>query len=93
MGCVVNTVDWGVVSFVLAALIGAGFGVLSMSPPQHTLAEIFFSVAAVILLSRSGWWLLFEHSPAMPIARTTAHQGTGVETGVPPFSERVDLTA
>src|SRR5712691_3335314 len=54
-------VGWGFVGIIVGLLISAAFGVLSMTPPQHTLAEVGFSISAVILLTRVGWWLVFEH--------------------------------
>jgi multidrug transporter EmrE-like cation transporter len=53
---------WAVQAVIIAGLIGAAFGVLSMTPPQYTLGQAFFTVAGIIAVARVGWWLGFEHS-------------------------------
>jgi len=45
---------------MVLALVGAGFAVLSMTPPQYTLAQVFFSLSALFLIVRTGWWVVFE---------------------------------
>jgi len=62
-------VGWGFVGIIVGLLISAAFGVLSMTPPQHTLAEVGFSITAVILLSRVGWWIAFEHPSGVSLAK------------------------
>jgi hypothetical protein len=33
-----------------------------MSPPHYTLAQISFTLSALLLLCRTGWWIAFEQS-------------------------------
>lgn len=55
---------WPVVGAIVVLLIGqAGIGVLSMNPPQYTIAQISFALAGLILVLRTGWWLAFEQAP------------------------------
>jgi len=53
--------SWVTVGVVIPILITIGIGVLSMTPPEFTTAHICFSLSAVILMARLGWWLAFEH--------------------------------
>lgn len=54
--------SWITVAVVVPVLVGIGVGVLSMTPPDHRIAYICFTLAALILLIRTGWWLAFEQS-------------------------------
>jgi hypothetical protein len=49
---------WAVLGTVVAVLIGIGFGVLSMTPPDFTIARICFSLAAGILSIKTAIWLV-----------------------------------
>jgi hypothetical protein len=53
---------WIVVGSVITVFIGVGFSVLSMTPPHYTLAQISFTLSALLLLCRTGWWIAFEQS-------------------------------
>lgn len=48
---------WGVIGSVGLLLIGIGFAVMSMTPPEFTIARVCFSLAAVILVSKTAFWL------------------------------------
>lgn len=50
--------SWTVIGFILSLIVGVGFSVMSMSPPEFTFARVCFSVAAIILLARVGTWLV-----------------------------------
>ena len=58
---------WVFVGALFALLVGAGFSVMSMTPPQYTLAEAFFTIAAIVLLGRTAWWVAFEHRPTASV--------------------------
>lgn len=45
--------------FALAS-VGVAVGVMSMSPPQHLIAKVFFTIAAALLLVRAAWWLHYD---------------------------------
>jgi hypothetical protein len=49
---------WTVVGIVIGLLIGAGFSVMSMAPPQLTLAKVFFTASAIVFILRLGIWLM-----------------------------------
>jgi hypothetical protein len=51
---------WVFSATMVLAIIGTGWAVLSMSPPQYTLAQAFFTIGALLLISRTGWWIIFE---------------------------------
>jgi hypothetical protein len=34
-----------------------------MNPPNYTIAQVCFTVSAVLLLCRTAWWIAFEQSP------------------------------
>jgi len=48
---------WVFLSILLPVLIGIGIGVLSMAPPEFTVAKVCFSLAACILLTKTTWWV------------------------------------
>jgi hypothetical protein len=54
--------NWVTVSIVVTVLIGIGVGVLSMAPPHYIIAQFCFSLAGLLLLSRTAWWIAFEQS-------------------------------
>ncbi|MBI4634099.1 MAG: hypothetical protein HY742_09445 [Deltaproteobacteria bacterium] len=54
--------SWFTVAVVVPVLITIGLGVLSMNPPEYIIAYICFTVTALLLLARTGWWLAFEQS-------------------------------
>src|ERR1700735_4273919 len=57
---------WGVVSVVVSVLVGAGFSVMGLSPPEFKLAKLFFGLSAFSLgvtdliwhveTTRPVWW-------------------------------------
>jgi len=49
---------WAVLGSIIILLIGIGFGVMSMTPPDFTIARICFSVAAAILTFKTAVWLV-----------------------------------
>lgn len=51
---------WPSVGAIVLLLIGVGWNVLSMSPPQYVIAQVLLTAATLILLARTGWWLAFE---------------------------------
>jgi hypothetical protein len=51
---------WTIIGFAVGMFISGGFGVMSMNPPQYTLAQVFFSLSMILIISRTGWWLAFE---------------------------------
>jgi hypothetical protein len=51
---------WIVVGIAVPLLVGVGVGVLSMTPPEYLVAKAAFSLGAVILAARIGWWVAFE---------------------------------
>ena len=55
-------VSWGTVALLITVLIGIG-SVLSMNPPHHTIAQVCFTVSAIALLGRLGWWIAFDQPP------------------------------
>ena len=55
-------VGWYTVAIVVPILVGIGIGVMSMNPPEYMVAQISFSLAAIILSTRVGWWLAFEQA-------------------------------
>ena len=52
--------SWITVAAVVPVLIGIGVGVMSMNPPEYSVAQVSFTLAALILLGRAGWWIAFE---------------------------------
>ena len=59
---------WPVLGTVSVLLIGAGFGVMSMAPPDFLIARICFSVSATILVFKTATWLVkFEAPPLQRI--------------------------
>src|SRR5690242_7132717 len=52
--------SWAVVGTVFSVLVGLGLGVLSMNPPHYGLARSCFTLSALILVARTGWWLSTE---------------------------------
>jgi len=55
-----------VIGTVVTALIGAGVGVMSTSPPKFTAAKRCFSAAYLILILRLGWWMVMEQTEGTP---------------------------
>jgi hypothetical protein len=55
-----DLLGWAVCAVVAGFFIASAVGVLSMTPPQHGLAEVLFTVGSLMILCRSGWWLAFE---------------------------------
>ena len=53
---------WAFISTIVVVLIGIGFSAMSMNPPPYILAKACFSLAAVILSVRLGWWLASEEN-------------------------------
>jgi hypothetical protein len=53
---------WTSVITTFTVLIGIAVGVLSMTPPEFGVARGAFTVAALILGARFGWWLAFDQS-------------------------------
>lgn len=51
---------WVFLSVLIPVLIGIGIGVLSMAPPEFTVAKICFSLAACILLTKTAWWVAVD---------------------------------
>ena len=49
-------VGWTVIGIIIALLIGAGFSVLSMNPPRHRIAEICYSLSAMLLWAKFSYW-------------------------------------
>lgn len=49
--------SWPVLSVVVAVLIGVGWNVVSASPPDLVVPRVCFSVSAVILLTKTSFWL------------------------------------
>lgn len=56
---------WPLVGIFFSVLIGAGFSVMSMSPPEFQIAKICFFLAAIIAVSKVGTWLLCESDLAV----------------------------
>jgi hypothetical protein len=54
---------WVVIGAIVTVLVGIGFSVLSMNPPHYTIAQVCFTIAAFLLLCRTGWWIAFEQAP------------------------------
>ncbi|MFH0873045.1 MAG: hypothetical protein V1878_11265 [bacterium] len=52
--------SWVTVGAVVPVFIAIGLGVLSMNPPDFTIARVSFTFAAIMLLARIGWWIAFE---------------------------------
>jgi hypothetical protein len=50
--------SWAVLGSVALLLIGIGFAVMSMTPPDFTIARVCFSAAAVILALKAVFWLV-----------------------------------
>jgi hypothetical protein len=50
--------SWAVIGPVGLLLIGIGVGVMSMAPPEFTVARVCLSSSALILLIRSGVWIV-----------------------------------
>jgi hypothetical protein len=63
---------WVVQGIIIAALVGAAFGVLSMTPPQYSLAQIFFTIASVLLRARVGWCSLPEKDKTAQVSTSRA---------------------
>ena len=61
---------WEVVGTLITVFIGIGLSVMSMSPPEFILAKVCFSLAAILLLVRTGTWLFPFITSASFIART-----------------------
>jgi hypothetical protein len=55
---------WTVVSIIAVALVGVGFSVMSMTPPEFFMAKMCFTLAAVIFFARVGFWLASGNSGA-----------------------------
>ena len=49
---------WGVLGTAAVVLIGIGFGVMSMTPPDFVIARICFTLAAAILVTKTAVWLV-----------------------------------
>ena len=45
---------WGVVAVLVPILIGVGIGVLSMAPPEFTIAKVCFTTSAILLVVKTG---------------------------------------
>ncbi len=58
--------NWITITVVVPVIIGIGWGALSMNPPEHIIAQVSFSLAAIILLIRTGWWMAFEQHGSIP---------------------------
>ena len=56
--------SWTVVGIVSGLLLGAGFSVMSMSPPAFLMAKICFTLAAIVFFARVGFWLASSAGPA-----------------------------
>jgi hypothetical protein len=62
--------SWASVAIVVSLLVSGGLGVMSMTPPAYTVAQMSFSIAALILSARLGWWIAFgQPSDASPAHR------------------------
>jgi hypothetical protein len=54
--------SWSVLSIIICLLIGAGFGVLSMTPPRHRIAEVCFCIAAIIFFTKFLYWAVTSNA-------------------------------
>jgi hypothetical protein len=51
---------WIFLGILVPVIIGIGIGVLSMAPPEFSIAKACFSLAACILLAKTAWWVAFD---------------------------------
>src|ERR1700733_11586379 len=54
---------WGVLGAFTILIIGIGFGVMSMTPPDFIIARVSFTAAAIILTTKTAIWLVNFGSP------------------------------
>lgn len=54
--------SWTLFLFAFPIFFGLGASVMSMSPPDFTLAKWCFGIAAFIAAARLGWWLAIEQA-------------------------------
>jgi hypothetical protein len=62
---------WTVVGSIITVLIGIGVGVLSMNPPHDQIGQVFISLAALLLIARGAWWIIFEQYSVTPWQRVS----------------------
>ncbi len=62
--------SWFTIAAVVPILVGVGFSVMSMSPPDFVIAKVSFCLAAAILSLRIAWWLAMERPPQASHANT-----------------------
>lgn len=54
---------WGVLGAFTILIIGIGFGVMSMTPPDFIIARVCFTAAAIILTTKTAIWLANFDAP------------------------------
>ncbi|MFI5102947.1 MAG: hypothetical protein ACHP9V_06220 [Terriglobales bacterium] len=54
---------WAVLGSVALTLIGIGFAVMSMTPPDFIIARVCFSAAAIVLTIKTAIWLVKFDAP------------------------------
>lgn len=53
-----DLLSWPVVGALVVVLVVAGSGFTASHPPKAALAQAAFSVAAILLIGKAGWWLM-----------------------------------
>ena len=56
---------WSAVWISVPILVGTGIGVLSMTPPEPRIAQVCFTIALAILLSKLSWWVIAERTESL----------------------------
>src|SRR5258708_36529639 len=55
-----HLLGWPVAAFIMAALLGAAWSVMSLAPPEFLLAKSCFITSAAILLVKFTLWIVGE---------------------------------
>jgi hypothetical protein len=63
--------SWPGISLLAGTLLAFAVGVLSMSPAQYVLAQVCFSLSALLLSCRIAWWMGVEYSGGSSLHRAT----------------------
>jgi len=62
-----SLLSWGAIGIIVPILIGAGFSVMSISPPEFRYARWFFTLALLILTLKFGLWLTVEQTEGLSL--------------------------
>lgn len=57
--------SWGVVAVIGPLLIGIGFGVLSMTPPEVEVSICCFVAGLLVILVKTAWWVTFQRAESV----------------------------